>query len=240
MRRRAHTCRSPARSGVARLDAASARAQRSTRRGRGASTAPANGEPRSHTSLGATTPVKATRPGGPAPWVGSPAGVADVGGRPRVPFFRDTRPVRTTEDPERLGSSPRGLGCPRRAQERRGRTREAPGSAGDDSIRPVVRTLRVGRRNQWPRRSPASRVAKVASRAAKVSGRVAKVASRAFQPMTVLVRGVLPSPDSPGAVLGQGRNSGRMVWTWQDARTRTRTRKRKRTAGTRVPPPRPC
>jgi hypothetical protein len=49
----------------------------------------------------------------------------------------------------------RVLGCPGRAQERRGRTREAPGSAGDDSIRPVVRTLCVGRRNQGPRRSPA-------------------------------------------------------------------------------------
>jgi hypothetical protein len=46
----------------------------------------------------------------------------------------------------------RGLGCPGRAQERRGRTREAPGSAGDASIRPVVRTLRVGRRNHGPRR----------------------------------------------------------------------------------------
>jgi hypothetical protein len=41
-----------------------------------------------------------------------------------------------------------------RAQKRRGRPREAPGSASDDSIRPVVRTLRVGRRNQGPRRSP--------------------------------------------------------------------------------------
>ena len=28
--------------------------------------------------------------------------------RPRVPFFRDTRPVRTTEDPARLGSRPEG------------------------------------------------------------------------------------------------------------------------------------
>ena len=48
----------------------------------------------------------------------------------------------------------RGRGCPGRAQERRGRTREAPGSARDDSIRRVVRTLCVGRRNQGTRRSP--------------------------------------------------------------------------------------
>jgi hypothetical protein len=72
-----------------------------------------------------------------------------------------TRPVLPKYAPSscRVGSraawaASRGLGCPRRAQERRGRTREAPGSAGADSIRPVVRTLRVGRRNRRPRRSP--------------------------------------------------------------------------------------
>jgi len=48
----------------------------------------------------------------------------------------------------------RGRGRPRRAQERRGRTRVAPRCGGDGSIRPVARTLRVGRRNHRRRASP--------------------------------------------------------------------------------------
>ena len=48
----------------------------------------------------------------------------------------------------------RGRGRPRRAQERRRRTRVAPRCSGDGSIRPVARTLRVGRINHRPRTSP--------------------------------------------------------------------------------------
>src|SRR5450756_712036 len=123
--------------------------------------------------------------------------------------------------PQAAGVASRGLGCPRRARERRGRTHEAPGSAGDDSIRPVVRTLRVGRRNHRPRR---------------VSGRAARGLRSGFPandgpgPMECW-----PSPYSPGAVLAREPDFGRMAWTWQDARTRTRTRKRKRTRTRRHP-----
>jgi len=62
-------------------------------------------------------------------------------------FFRDTRAVRATEDRKAAAGASREPGCPRRARERHRRTREAPGSAGDDSIRPIARTLRVCRRN---------------------------------------------------------------------------------------------
>jgi len=75
----------------------------------------------------------------------------------------------------------RGLGCPRRAHERSGRTREAPGSAGDDSIRPVARALRVGRRNHGPRRahdSQASSVSKHRCNSIRVRGTLGRGTDR--------------------------------------------------------------
>ena len=95
-----------------------------------------------------------------APWLGSaPRSHAAV--PPDVRSFRDTRLVRTTRRSREAALVSRALECPPRAQERRGLTREAPGSAGDDSVRSVARTLRVTRRNQgreglrsgreWPR-----------------------------------------------------------------------------------------
>ena len=94
--------------------------------------------------------------------------------RHRGRFFRDTRAVRAMEGREAAAVASRGLGCPRRAQERRGRTREAPGSAGDDSIRPVVRTLRVGRKGHRSRRSLAG---------PDGPGRDARVCGLALQPL---------------------------------------------------------
>ena len=82
---------------------------------------------------------------------------------PRCPPSRCSRTVVPTYAPgsycggsRAAAVTSRVLGCPGRAQERRGRAREASESARDDLFRPVVRTPCVGRTNQGPRDGPRS------------------------------------------------------------------------------------